>query len=168
MILLAVETATALFLGGLALIVAVLLRRGMGKPARRRFDSGNSGTPFSSMGTRHEMPQDVLRWEVHMHEVARDLQGTLDSKIAILNQLVIDADRRIALLGKLEAQGAPRPVKPASAVPGGSAEESRIVTLGEDEIYRLADAGFGGAAIADLTQSPLGDIEMILSLRSTR
>lgn len=166
--LLAVETSTALFLGGLALIVAVLLRRVLGKPVRRRFDSAACSAPFSTVSTRHEMPQDVSRWEVHMHEVARDLQGTLDSKIAILNQLVIDADRRIALLGKLDAQGEPQHAKPASATQGASDQESRIVTLGEDEIYRLADAGFGGAAIADLTQSPLGDIEMILSLRSTR
>ena len=34
---------------------------------------------------------DIARWQVEMHDLARNLQGELDTKIAVLQRLVIDA-----------------------------------------------------------------------------
>lgn len=36
-------------------------------------------------------PADIERWQVEMHDLARDLKGELDTKIAVLQRLVIDA-----------------------------------------------------------------------------
>jgi DNA-directed RNA polymerase specialized sigma24 family protein len=48
----------------------------------------------------------VARWEVGMHETARDLCGQLDSKMGALSALVHEADRAAARLeAALEAAG---------------------------------------------------------------
>lgn len=36
-------------------------------------------------------PVEIERWQVEMHDLARDLKGELDTKIAVLQRLVIDA-----------------------------------------------------------------------------
>lgn len=52
-----------------------------------------------------EAPVDVLRWEVQMHETARDLQAELDTKMRALQILMRDADEKIARLEKLQDSG---------------------------------------------------------------
>jgi len=47
-----------------------------------------------------DAPDDAIRWEVQMHETARDLSGQLDSKMAALRHLIREADRAA---GRLEA-----------------------------------------------------------------
>ncbi len=47
-----------------------------------------------------DAPADIERWQVEMHELARDLKGELDTKIAVLQRLVIDAS---AAAERLEA-----------------------------------------------------------------
>jgi len=56
-----------------------------------------------------DAPDDVIRWEVQMHETARDLSGQLDSKMAALAHLIGEADRAA---GRLEAALASAPGAP--------------------------------------------------------
>ena len=209
------DASTNLFLLGLTLIVAVLIRRVTKSKAR----ASAADTRFHAAASRpkalHSLdaPGDVSRWEVHMHELARDLAGTLDSKMVVLQQLIADADRRIELLARADSglgssprggaavqaerlqrllatparrTGSPptavgRSASPAASLSSARPSESTTsaaqradapVQNGDDgagqrEIYRLADAGYGGSAIAQLIDAPLGDVELILSLRST-
>jgi hypothetical protein len=48
-----------------------------------------------------DAPVEVLRWQVEMHETARDLQAELDTKMRALQVLMRDADEKIARLEKL-------------------------------------------------------------------
>jgi len=207
--LLLADASTNLFLLGLTLIVAVLIRR----VTKSKVRSSTVDAPFHGAASRpsalHSLdaPRDVSRWEVHMYELARDLAGTLDSKIGVLQQLVLDADRRIELLGRTDSgpsnsgpsdnvqgnsprggsaaqaehlqrllsiparRSASSPSPPAaSTAPAGQRADApvqgRDEGLAQREIYRLADAGYGGSAIAQLIDAPLGDVELMLSLRS--
>lgn len=47
---------------------------------------------------------DLARWEVRMHELARDLQGQLDTKIALVVELITQADHVSRRLEALLAQ----------------------------------------------------------------
>ncbi len=38
-----------------------------------------------------DAPPEILRWQVEMHETARELKGELDTKIAILQRLTAEA-----------------------------------------------------------------------------
>jgi len=68
--------------------------------APRRIRDADKGQPL-----RHA-PADIERWQVEMHDFARDLKGELDTKIAVLQRLVIDAreaaDRLEAVLVRAE------------------------------------------------------------------
>ena len=64
---------------------------------------------------RLAQPDDVARWEVHMHEVARELSGELDSKMGVLQELILQANRAA---GRLEtalavAQATEEPAAPS-------------------------------------------------------
>jgi hypothetical protein len=96
-------TAQAIFLIGLALLIVILLAR-----SRRYFRqvrqyqaprSDASGSPALPRSAQAAMPpRDFEKWEVAMHDLARDLSGQLDSKIRILELLIREADKAAARL----------------------------------------------------------------------
>jgi hypothetical protein len=53
-------------------------------------------------------PDELLRFRVELHEVSRDLKGELDSKIAVLNRLIIMARNESARLEGIVAQARER------------------------------------------------------------
>jgi len=113
-----IEPATLLLPALLALSIALLLWRSHRYLARQR----NSGSPgrHAARRTPHppalplDAPDELARWEVRMHETARDLSGQLDSKMGALGRLIREADRAAA---RLEAalEAASDPAKPPSA-----------------------------------------------------
>ncbi|MBS0208633.1 MAG: hypothetical protein JSS27_06720 [Planctomycetes bacterium] len=135
-----------------------------------------------------EASGEVRRWEVGMHELARDLSAQLDSKMVALQQLMRMADERIMQLEKLQNTEESRDVSPLGAesrrnVEQPVSESRRAVTAMEpavatatakqgarpfDDIYALADRGTRPEAIAAETDTPLGEVELILGLRRRR
>jgi hypothetical protein len=140
-----------------------------------------------------QTPHGVVRWEVEMHETARRLTGQLDSKLAALEALVAEADRAAARLEaaidvarlkeRTGASAEPSPSATAGRVPSGCSS----VSLGgasallhpegtrpavapprpslHEEVYALADYGYDVAEIARRIGSPVGEVELILTLR---
>jgi len=127
--LLAVEIDPSwMLLAGVALLVWVLLRRvyrkrgGRSKsriapPSRVRPVSKSPGADRDE--TRQPLidaPPEILRWQVEMHETARDLKAELDTKIHVVQTLVgmareesqrleavIDQSRRLGLPHRAES-----------------------------------------------------------------
>lgn len=164
--LLAEINANTIFLVGLLLVVGFMLRN-----ARKR-RSGTKLPPVSEWGKavepaardpRRALPDDVARWEVRMHDLARDLTGQLDSKIAILQILLRDAHQQIARLESATAPGRSARRSPAANV---AAEPANKIDPRCSEIYRLADDGYSSAAISYETGTPVGEVDLILSVRS--
>lgn len=122
---------------------------------------------------------EIERWEVRMHDLARELSGRLDSKLSALEHLVNQADARAAqlqtLLDKLESHQqaasagtqAERLVHPARTATGDTSSTAKQSTR-QAEIYALADAGHTPQAIAAAVDSPVGEVELMLSLRQAR
>lgn len=146
-------------------------------------------------------PEDMLRWEVSMHETARDLSAQLDSKLGLLQHLIREADRAAARLeaalaatddsshetlpidhpvhSPLPADSHPRNQADALRAAGQHSSESKAPqpdpsqpeSPGDtryQEIYLLADYGYPPAEIAARLGNPVGEIELILSLRKKR
>lgn len=133
---------------------------------------------------------------IQLEEVSRRVNAQVDTKFAKLEAVVRDADQRIARLEKLlgrpasassagpeppgerfEAGLAPAPPKPPApevapppTVDGAASSESGAFpetrTERRQRIYELADKGTTPMTIADLLQMPLGEVELILNLRS--
>ncbi|MBN1853065.1 MAG: hypothetical protein JW829_10090 [Pirellulales bacterium] len=61
------------------------------------------------MASQRPSESSIDRQEIELHELARELTGRLDSKIAVLQQLIIQSDAKIAelrqLLDELEKRG---------------------------------------------------------------
>lgn len=60
----------------------------------------------------HHAPEDLLRWQVEMHELARDVKGEIDTKLLALQSLIVianeQADRLESLLTRAEGTTANR------------------------------------------------------------
>jgi hypothetical protein len=127
-----------------------------------------------------------------MHDLARELSAQLDSKMSALEHLIRDAERQIArlderLVRKPDVVSEPpaAPERPASLFAPHVSTQAAALTSSPlvghaatrpasarapkerrfDEVYDLADAGHAPAVIASRVGSPVGEIELILSLR---
>jgi hypothetical protein len=97
----AIGTAQCIFLIGLALLIVILLVR-----SRRHFRQVTQyqvPRPDASPALRQPLqsampPRDFEKWEVAMHDLARDLSGQLDSKIRVLELLIRESEKVAARL----------------------------------------------------------------------
>jgi hypothetical protein len=181
------EGTTILFLAGLALTCGVLLfrthRQLSGRPRAPLPSPATFSPPTATpkSGHRLDAPADFRRWEVEMHDLARDLQGQLDAKIGILQQLILDAEHaadrleasmaRIAEIGRAplrldgESPAATESPNARLRVDKTGSQAGNTASRRHAEIYALADAGLSSAAIAARVGSPIGEVELILGLR---
>ena len=187
MLLLAqIQGTTLLFLAGLVLTCGVLLLRTHRQLSKRPRTEMPSPATFSqprpqpALGHRLDAQRDLRQWEVEMHDLARELRGELDSKIAILEHLIQDAtqqaDRLEAAIGRAEEirVGRADEMHAQSLVENRSPSPTRVdgihrptspASRRHAEIYSLADQGLSSAAIATRLGSPIGEVELILGLR---
>lgn len=105
--------SSLLFVLGAGMIIVILMRRWS-----RYFKKQKSPKKITrrSLATCEadqrqpllDAPPELLRWQVEMHETARDLKAELDTKIAVLQRLVIDArqqaDRLEAIVDHAQEQ----------------------------------------------------------------
>lgn len=138
-----------------------------------------------------DAPATVVRWEVGMHELARELRAELDCKMAAMQSLIVQAheesNRLTAVIERAERLGI-APVKDTmqaiaqlgeSCPPVVAEIERRLAAMAPDvgqpqgfnqelaeKIYALADEGRNARMIAQQLRAPIGDIEFALGLRS--
>jgi len=170
---------------GLALAAAALLMRSHRYFARQRREGAGIPPPGSTLrrdpahpGPHTGAPPEVDQWEVRMHETARHLMGQLDSKMRALQALIAEADRAAARLEAVlgEPDKPPRrvdraeglasvpptsPAPPAAPKTPHQPAESR-----REEIYTLADYGYDAPEIARRVGSAVGEVELVLRLRT--
>ena len=181
------QPITVICLALLAITVTFVLMRTQKALARQRQARSPEPSREQESAEHHTGPQDFLRWDVKMHETARDLSAQLDSKLGLLQHLVREADRAAARLeAALEASEAaspttapPPPRNQADAL-RGSLHNAELAGLSLEktppaandaryqEIYTLSDYGYPPSEIARRLGSPVGEIELILSLRKQR
>ena len=139
-------------LAAVIIAIMVLLRRLRRHRSRQKPHKGYLvRTPRPKKGTRShhlDAPDDVLRWEVEMHEIVRDFSAQIDSKASLLGNLIREADRAAARLeAALDSSGANTTStdKPASQAP------LPLETLDDalrEEIQMLSNYGYDRVEIA--------------------
>lgn len=169
----------------IAILIVVLMRRWNRYFSRQ--DRGCSSAvrparPETESSASAATPNELARWEVRMHDLARDLSGQLDSKMGALEHLIRDADRAAARLEKALAAARSDPTDPSAA---DQAEKLKTTDPAEpellsaadapaddltrdqryEEIYTLSDYGLEPSEIAQRVGSPVGEVELILGLR---
>jgi len=177
---------------GVALMLVVLLRRS-GKyvhklkrlakkkrgPTVQEVDRQKMAGVFERASPLLDAPATVVRWQVEMQDLARDLKAEIDTKACLLQVLIrrsqeaaerLEAaaaraeqlgcippeDERISLKSLAENTGMP----PVSTEP----QPSEPMPPYASEVNSLADAGRNASDIATHLGLPLGDVEFVLSL----
>lgn len=186
-------TVAAIFLGALALVIGWLLFRTHRYLSRQTRDNSplvrTTRPDRAAPGHHLNAPDDVARWEVQMHEIARELSAQLDSKMGGLRALIADADRAAARLeaatvkpldaARPPADSEPKPTTQAEALLAAGASDHPADDAGQrqdapslerrkEEIYTLSDYGLDAGEIAGRVGSPVGEVELILGLREKR
>lgn len=91
------EGASFIFVSALAITTGWLLLRthrqlGRQRSAEPRPNRSAQGDPPAAPRRHGAAARELDRWEVEMHELARELSGRLDSKLSILEHLLRDAE----------------------------------------------------------------------------
>lgn len=124
---------------------------------------------YSQIATRRHAegltPEDLRVLETSAGHLVEEIKETaavavrdLDDRCEDLRKLILMADQKIALWAQLTQQ----PETPVAA----SQIETEALEDGS-RVYELADAGMSPAEIARQTEMPVGEITLMLSLRST-
>lgn len=171
----AMDNGLFLALGAICLVllaVAALRRSQQGRATAREITRAQRAQVRDEREVERSM-DDLL---TQLEEISRRIDAQVDSGLARLEAAIRAADARIARLDEASPPPArhasanpadsPRPVVPAApqgecppAIPSFSPDQRRR------RIYELADAGTSPLTIADKLHIPIGEVELILSLR---
>jgi hypothetical protein len=129
--------------GAIVLVISLgrLMRRGGVRPGGRDWNED------AVRRIREAAEEEIARIELH----ARDTRAKIETKIHLLNALLVRSEKAIARLEEQETKGGGE----------GAPAEERFA-----EVYRLADGGLDAAGIASRTEFERGEVELILSLRA--
>lgn len=187
------DASTSFLIAGVALAIFFVLRRP--RPSRTAKEERRHLARLRSPAEKcdgHERPLELLQWEVEMHDIARRLKAELDSKLAALQAVVIQAKRESerleAAIRRAEALDVPAPPdslaiferlgEPAAlentrslaraaenlaARPSGVADPFAGQAI-ELALSNLAAQGLSPPEIARRLKLPLGEVEFRLNL----
>lgn len=99
----------------------------------------------SSLGA----PSDVLKWQVELHDLGRELKAELDSKMIAVRTLCKSYDQAAKRLSEL--------IRLAEEVE--AVAESPL-----HQIQRLCDAGWEPSKISRMLGIPLADVELLMKI----
>ncbi len=159
--------------GAIGLMMLVRGRRtrsaGSSAPPTARRRRPNSAAGDDEVAAR-DLSNEILRSQIDFHEFARELQARLDNKLSALQSLVVAADQRIAELERLRVDAVVQGTRPPGPHFAGGESSPRGELPSETTsryaaIYALADAGHGPASIGARLGEPIGEVELVLSLR---
>ena len=104
-----------------------------------------------------------------MHDLYRNMKGELDSKMRALQVLIGQANEAADRLQSLLALNGQRSggdvVESSAGKPQGQLPASAAL---REKIYAFADSGRSSTEIAAELGTPVGEVELVLSLRTAR
>ncbi len=150
----------------LVLTITMLLRLYRYQARNRRTATTQRKPAAEPPRSHNAAPDAVVRWEVQMHELARDLKGELDSKMVALSHLIRDADRAAQRLeDALEAAADSNPCLLRSKDDLATSREGGDEQALREEVYMLADYGFSLRDISSRLEISTDEIQLILRHR---
>ncbi len=141
---------------GVALLFLSLILPRMA--ARKKASS--AAPPMLSRERGQEMQRTLDEVFLQLQEFSRETMGKLDTRIRMLNQLVVDADERIRKLQSLP------PIPPTIAAAAAPAPPPAPTNPLHERIYRLLDKGTSLGEVARDVGLPKGEVELIAGLRA--
>jgi hypothetical protein len=156
-----------LFLAGAVVIAMAILRRST-RNLKQTQQNLARGSALSS-AAQHDSTDSQSRWEVQMYDLSRDLVGQLDSKIAIVRELSRQAEQitaRLELAVEVARHEKVLPLDSSLAEDHRERLARQTLLAQQPEACRLFDAGQSPSTIAERLGCKVGDVELLLSLRT--
>ena len=162
-----IDTSTLLIMAGVVLLtfslIRILRRRAEQTETKLKPTSYSDPTPSS---IKPRQVADSL--EVQLYNTFRELNARLDTKFHLLNELVVEAERKATRLEKLMASPSITLDGEDTIIIATDKTPSPTETSRFDEIHALAERGMTPPEIAQRVDLPIGEINLILSLRRRR
>jgi len=169
-----------LIVAGIVVIAVLMMISIRGKIAARQAERPGSRETLQQIRTMSQRSDDSHQASAAFYETAQRLMAQLDNKAERLEQLIEDADERLARLESqfdgcardsrgehvIEPKGAPADEKSASANTDAVKMREPADPLARS-IYQLADDGRNPVEIAQQLDEQIGKVELILALRQT-
>lgn len=148
-------------LGILVAAVVLILRRtvargtAMAHRQRSKLMADEAPTPLSDLAAQ------IDRFEVRLLDYSREIDSRIDSRMAVLQEMLATTDREIVRLQRLlnETAGG----TPVSAAPAARPTLAELPAT----VQALASCGFSPEQIAQATGYPIGEVALLLRLRGT-
>lgn len=132
-------------------ILLVLMRRRPARPA----------SPGSLEGRRQDVQEKLERLVVEIQDLSREAVAKLDTRIRMMNQLLVECETKIRSLETAIGRAAPH--EPAVTEPE---PPPRATNPLHEQVYGLQDQGKDVDGICGATGLERGEIELILGLRN--
>ncbi len=178
-----------LFVLGLVVVATTLViaatRRRIRRSQADRVDSVQRRS--ADLHRSSQTTRDVEQVMIELDRLARDIHGRIDTRFAKLERVIRDADERIDQLARLlrEAEGGPAlditvgdaphtpaPLldseAPSPRVSASTSDKTTAASAAVRTIHQLADEGKPAVQIAATIGRPIGEVELILSLRRAK
>jgi hypothetical protein len=117
-----------------------------------------------SKSDEKEIRTNLEKLLVNLQELARQINGHIDTRFCKLEVLIKQADERIR---RLEELGGGKKASDEPVAQDEPVQKPEPVNPEHEVIYKLADTGKGAVEIAQAVNKPPGEVELILSLRRT-
>lgn len=161
--------AGMLMAGGVLIITFILMSR-LRRKQKSRPSQLSTAEQVAHLRARAADSAGIDAFKADAHDFTRQMAALLDSKAERLEQIIADADDRLARLEHAQQTLAPispplQTPRPASRRTPPDIDRSPAVDPLHDRVYRLADSGLDPVAIAREIGQPTGQIELILALR---
>ena len=134
----------------------------------RRMPQTSIRERYAELHEKNEAARGMEQAMLQLDQLSRQIHGRLDTKLARIEGLIRDADKRIDALSRLTP--APDGVRKLEITLDEERPRDDHVPPGDGRhaaIHRLADQGLEPVDIAERTGKTTGEIELILALRKT-
>ena len=144
---------TTAIIAGLAMIAGSFLLLKLSR-ARTRASGPTVRRSLQEFREREEVEDNLQHLVIEIQDLTRKNIATLDTKMRLLQQLIIDADARIKALQGAAAVPAPTAPPPESTL--------------HQKVYEFSDRGFDAHRIGRELNMERGEVELILGLRKMK
>jgi signal transduction histidine kinase len=146
-------------LGVLVAAVVLILRRTVARPKQYRGRTLRNDMSHELPNPAAEFGAQIDRFEVRLLDYSRELESRIDTRMALLQEMLTTTDREIARLQKLLDEA-------AGGAPLSASTSTRSSTTDlPAAVQTLASYGFTAEQIAHATGQPIGEITLLLKLR---
>ncbi len=146
-----------LMLSGLGIFIWLLMRSKMKRkkftppvqigPLKHNANANSSPSQFTGTNSLGA-PREVLKWQVELHDLGRDIKAELDSKMLAVQSITRSYDAAANRLGQMIKLAEQTPIHPDSPVA---------------QARQLAAKGWTHEKIAQSLAMPISDVEAILT-----